>query len=381
MPADTPQGVRGVGFGSRTPLATALAWVRSHTGPLPDESVPAHLALGRVLTSAPPAAPWPPTDRAAQDGYAIRAADTVGASDYNPLPLPEARPIGAGEPMPPGTDAVAAFSAITLSAAIAPSSAIAGHGLAPHALASVASGSGVDRRGSEAPPRPGLVRPEHAALLALLGIADIQAVRRPRVALVVAGPKSGPDVLTPLLTQLVTRDGGVATTAPDLQHDLAQADLLMLVGRTGCGMDDDMPDRLRDAGGVLDMHGIAVRPGDTAGLGRLGTVPAILLPGTPLAALSVYELLASPAVRRLAGLGALPARMVQTSVLDRKVTSLIGCTDMVRVRLHDGRATPLGPADTGGLGRAAQADGWIIIPDGLEGHPPGATVTVECPTT
>ena len=374
-----PQGVRGVGFGSRAPLATALAWVQSQTGPLPDEAVPAHLALGRVLTSAPNAAPWPPTDRAALDGYAVRAADTEGASDYNPLPLRDAQPIAAGEPMPPGTDAVAPFAVVALSSAIAPSSAIAGHGLAPHALASVASGSGVDRRGSEAPPRPGLVRPEDAALLALLGIAEIQAVRRPRVTLVVAGPKSGLDVLTPLLTQLVARDGGLATAAPDVQHDLADADLLILVGRTGCGMDDDMPDRLRDVGGALDMHGIAFRPGDTAGLGRLGTLPAILLPGTPLAALSVYEMLASPAVRRLAGLGARPARTIQTAILDRKVTSLIGCTDMVRVRLHDGRATPLGPADTGGLARAAQTDGWIIIPDSLEGHPSGTSIIVECP--
>ena len=379
MRAGPPPSVRGIGFGSRATLMAALAWMQSHTSPMPDEAVPAHLALGRVLTSAPPGAPWPPAARAALDGYAVRAAGTEGASDYNLLPLPDAIPIAAGEPMPPGTDAVVPFAAVAISSAVTPSSAISGHGPVPHAIAPVASGTGVDRRGTETSPRSRLIRPEDAALLALLGVQEIRAVRRPRVALVVAGPKSGPDVLTPLLTQLVARDGGLATAVPGVQHTPADADLLILVGRTGCGLDDDMPDRLQDAGGVLDMHGIAFRPGDTAGLGRLGKMPAMLLPGTPLAALSIYEALASPAVRRLAGLGDISARTTQSAILDRKVTSLIGCTDMVRVRLHDGRATPLGPADTGGLARATQSDGWIIIPDGLEGYTLGTTVTVECP--
>jgi len=364
---NTPATVRGVGFGNRAPLAAALAWVQSHTGTLPDEAVPAHLALGRVLTSAPAGMPWPPTDCAALDGYAVRAADTGGASDYHPLPLPDAKPIASGQPMPPGTDSVAPFPAITR------------HGPVPHAVAPVARGAGVDRRGTAASPPPGLVRPEGAGLLALMGLATVQAVRRPRVALVVAGPKAGPDVLTPLLTLLVTRDGGVPAAIPGPAETPVGTDLLLLVGRTGCGLDDDMPDRLRDAGGVLDLHGIAFRPGDTAGLGRLGGVPAMLLPGAPLAALSTYEMLASPAARRMAGLGDVPARMARPAVLDRKITSLIGCTDMVRVQLHDGHATPLGPADTGGLGRAAYADGWVIVPDNLEGHQSGTTVTVECP--
>lgn len=364
---EAPATVRGVGFGSRATLVAALAWVRSHTGPLPNEAVPAHLALGRVLTSAPAGLPWPPTDCAALDGYAVRANDTEGASDYNPLPLPDAKPIASGQPMPPGTDAVAPFPAI------------ARHGPLPHAVTPVARGAGVDRRGTAIAPPLGLVRPEGAAVLALLGLTTVQAVRRPRVALVVAGPKSGPDVLTPLLTLLVTRDGGLPAAVPSPAEAPAGTDLLLLAGRTGCGLDDDMPDRLRDAGGVLDLHGIAFRPGDTAGLGCLSGVPAILLPGAPLATLSVYEMLASPAVRRLAGLGNVPARMTQPAVLDRKITSLIGCTDMVRVRVQDGRAAPLGPADTGSLARAAQSDGWIIIPDSQEGHPSGATVTVECP--
>ena len=365
----TPPDVRGIGFGSRAPLAVALDWIESHIALLPPEAVPAPDALGRVLASGPPGDPWPPADRAGMDGYAVCAADTVGASDYNPLPLASAVPVGSGEAMPPGTDAVAAFAGISR------------RGTALEAMAPVARGAGVERRGAEGDvPSPGLLRPESLALLALMGVPAIQAVRCPRVALAAAGPKSGPDVLTPLLRALVVRDGGTPLVQDDIPAaPQASADLVLLAGRTGCGWDDDMPHRFTAAGGVLDLHGIAFRPGDTAGLGRLGGVPAVLLPGSPLAALSVYEVLAGPAVRRLSGRAGIPAHVDRKAVLERKITSAIGCTDMVRVRLRDGRATPLGPADSGGLGRAVLSDGWVIVPDGQEGHPAGAAVTVRCP--
>lgn len=370
MPPDVRgPDVRGVGFGSRAPLSVALVWIGTHVAVLPSEPVPAPDALGRVLTSGLADKPWPPADRAGADGYAVRAAETLGASDYNPLPLLSASPVASGEAMPPGTDAVAAFASVVR------------QGPALQALAPVTRGAGIERRGAEGDvPPPGLLRPESLALLALLDIPVIQAVRRPRVALVAAGPKSGPDVLTPMLRALVARDGGVALVQASIEAaSHAGADLLLLAGRTGCGLDDDMPHRFTAAGGVLDLHGIAFRPGDTAGLGRLGGVPAVLLPGSPLAALSVYEVLAAPAIRRLGGRANAPAHLQQQAVLERKVTSAIGCTDMVRVRLHDGRATPLGPADSGGLGRTVLADAWLIVPEGGEGYPAGAAVTVQCP--
>jgi len=362
----TPADVRLVGFGSRAPLATALAWVEANATTLPTETVPVQDAVGRVLAMVPAGTPWPAADRAGLDGYAVRAAETEGASDYAPLPLRHAELVVSGGPMPPGTDAILPYAGVRSGAVL-------------ETLAVAARGAGLERQGAEgAAPLPGPLRPEGMALLALLGVPAVEAVRRPRVALVAAGPKSGPDVLTPLLRALVARDGGMATSAVLEDAGGGAADLVLLVGRTGCGGDDDMPQRLAAAGGMLDLHGIAFRPGDTAGLGRLGTLPVVLLPGSPLAALSVYEALAGPAVRRLGGRPS-PSHVERQAVLERKITSAIGCTDMVRVRLRDGRATPLGPADTGGLGRAVLSDGWIMVPEGQEGHPVGAAVTVQCP--
>ena len=365
----TPADVRLVGFGSRAPLAAALAWIEANAALLPAETVPVQDAVGRVLVVVPAGNPWPAADRAGLDGYAVCAAETEGASDYAPLALRHAELVVSGGPMPPGTDAILPHAGVRSGAVL-------------EALAVAARSAGLERQGAEgAAPLPGPLRREGMALLALLGVPAVEAVRRPRVALVVAGPKSGPDVLTPLLQTLVGRDGGLAAAAnlEDAGQDAANAaDMILLAGRTGCGGDDDMPQRFAAAGGMLDLHGIAFRPGDTAGLGRLGSRPAVLLPGSPLSALSVYEALAGPAVRRLGGRTS-PSHVERQAVLERKITSAIGCTDMVRVRLRDGRATPLGPADTGGLGRAASSDGWVIVPDGQEGYPAGATVTVQCP--
>lgn len=363
-----PADVRGAGFGGRAPLAAALAWIEAHAAALPAETIPAHEAAGRVLAVPPTGGAWPLADRALHDGYAVCAAETEGAGDYNPLPLITAAAVNSGDALPPGTDAVAPYASVSR------------RGPGYDALAPVPRGAAVERRGSEAAVLPtGPLRPDAVALLALLDVAQVEAVRRPRVALVVAGAKSGPDVLTGLLRSLVARDGGTAAAHAGIAA-VREADLLLLAGRSGCGWDDDMPHRLAAAGGALDLHGIAFRPGDSAGLGRLGAVPVVLLPGSPLAALSAYEVLAGPAVRRMGARADLLPWVERQAVLARKVTSLIGCTDMVRVTVAGGRAMPLGPADAAGLGRAVMADGWVIVPDESEGYPAGARVTVRCRT-
>lgn len=361
--------VRLIGFGSRAPLAEALAWIDAHTAALPGEQVGLAGAFGRVL-AAPVASPvdWPGVDCAATDGYAVRAAETEGAGEYNPLPLEAHTLIAAGSPMPPGSDAVLPFASVEAD------------GPSLHALAPVARGAGVDRSGSLARmggvvAAAGTLRPQDVAWLLALGVGRVAVVRRPLVALAVAGPKSGPDVLTPTLQALVARDGGTAEAArlPALGPALG-ADLILIAGRTGTGADDNAPSLLVDAGGVLDVHGIAVRPGDSAGLGRIGSIPALLLPGAPNACLAAYDMLAARAIRRLAGMQPVePYRSIEC-VLGRKAVSAVGFTDLIQVSVARTLATPLGPADAGGLSGAVQADGFIVVPETSEGFPAGATV-------
>ena len=356
---------------TRTPLADALAWVDAHTAPLGPETLDAAIAGGRVLAEAVTSTGgWPTMDCAMVDGYAVRASDTDGAAGYSPAPL-TAIPVIPGAAMPPGTDAVLPFiAAETITSMV-------------QATSPVASGAGVAQRGSEIATgqeaiAAGIVlRAPELALLALLGVNRIALLQQPHVGVVVFG-HAGPDALTPMLRRLVEEDGGVAEALPgEYGADWARAgrfDLVLLAGRSGEGARDDAPDALRHAGGSLDLHGVALRPGETAGLGLLGDVPVVLLPGMPLACLSAYWMMASRAVRRLGGRG-LPGTV--TARLTRRISSTLGFSDLVRVRLHDGAATPLASPDGGGLVSAVRADGYVLVPDGSEGMEAGATVLVH----
>jgi molybdopterin molybdotransferase len=78
--------VRMRGFARRTRVEDAVAWVDAHAVPLPAERAPLSEAAGRVLATAVESeVDAPPFRRAMMDGYAVRAADTLGASPYNRL--------------------------------------------------------------------------------------------------------------------------------------------------------------------------------------------------------------------------------------------------------------------------------------------------------
>lgn len=389
--------VRLQGFTALASAEQAMAWVDGHAERLPAETVATRDAPGRVLDVLLRAtADVPDVDRAAEDGYAVRSGETIGASAYNPLvfALQESRtPLGAagaalvtaGAPLPRGADAVLPFSGAHRE----------GAGL--EILAPVAQGAGVERRGDELRIGASLIddgralRAQDVGLLVALGVEDVQAVRRPRVRLVIAGPKrpsghpEARDADGPMLRALVARDGGVvdgifaganergaiarALTAPG-------ADAILVAGRTGTGPDDEAPLALAEVGD-LAIHGIALRPGSSTGLGRVGAVPVILLPGDALACLCAYELLGGRLVRRLAGRDPGLPHPVRDAEVGRKIVSAVGFVDVCRVRLIDGRAEPLGSVDEGGLASAVRADGFVVVPSPLEGHAPGARVRVH----
>jgi len=363
-------------------------------GPLAAEEVAVEVSVGRVL-AAPlaAAADHPPAARAGTDGYAVRSADVAGATAYDPVPLrvqdPAARLgasaaalVRAGAALPSGADAVLGFDAAQPS------------GGTVEAVAPVAPGAGVDRAGQQVRAAAPLaaagrvVAPRDAALLASLGFSRVGVVARPRVRIVVAGPKDAgaADAHGPMLRALVARDGGHVdglAIGDALGAALARAvgapappALVIVTGRTGAGPDDVAAPALAGIGEVA-LHGIALRPGGSAGLGRAGGVPVALLPGDPLACLVAYELLAGRLVRRLAGLGADLPHPTRELEISRKLVSAVGFVEVSQVRLVDGQVEPLGVAEFGGLAAAARADGFVVVPAALEGYAPGARVTVH----
>jgi len=400
--------VRMHGFARRSEVRDVLAWIDANAHRLPGESVSVEDAADRVLAAdviAPIAVPA--FDRAAMDGYALRGAETAGASEYNPIAFPVlgqalpgqpfagAVPPGAairimtGAPVPQEIDAVvpAEYASevegrIEITRPVAPWQHIGRTG-EDVALGAAALAAG--RR----------LRPQDVGLVASLGIAQVEVVRRPKVRLLVTGnevvapgrPK-GPyeiyDANSYTLRGLLARDGAVLESHQRLGDDpeaitaalrAPSADVILVSGGSSVGTEDHAPQLVADLG-ELAIHGVAMRPSSPAGAGRIGAALVFLVPGNPVSCLCAYDFFAGRAIRVLGGRPAdWPHRRRQATVA-RKIVSAVGRVDYFRVRLVDREVEPLALSGASMLSSTTRADGFVIVPGESEGYGPGAEVTV-----
>ncbi len=356
-------------------VEAALAWIDGATRCLETDEVALSQAFGRVLgEDIRAAAPIPPVDCAAIDGFAVHAIESIGAGAYNPLAVPSV-PVEAGEALPAGTDAVVPLDHVEF---VNRGEVVLVEPVAP--------GANVDRQGAVSA-AGGLLTtagtrlmPRHIGLLATAGFARLPLIRRPRVGVAIAGAvRSGAaaDRDSPMQHAAIERDGGVILESPLAGAFFAtEADIVLIAGGTGFGCEDRSAAALA-AGGTLDIHGVTLVSGETTGFGRTAAgVSIVLLPGAPAACLLSYELFAGRAIRRLGGRDpALPYRS-RTVTTARKIVSSIGATEICPVRLRsDGRIEPIVSFAEIGLMAAVQADGFVIIPEANEGYPSGASVT------
>jgi len=381
-------------FGDTISLEQARAVINGALRPIERiERVPLQDTHGRVLAQDVTAtADVPPFSRAAMDGYAVRAADTAGASTARPVVLtwiekvftgqmPE-RTIGQGEcteiatgaPMPAGADAVvmveqtaADDTRIQIFAAAEPGQNIGRQG------ADIRTGQTVMRAGD-------VLNASRVGALAALGLAHVDVYARPRVAILSTGneivdpgqplaPGHIYDINRFTLAAVIEEHGGVAVphrTAADTIADLSRAleecledDVLVFSGGTSVGERDLILDALRSKGEVL-FHGISVKPGKPTAFGLVHGRPFFGMPGYPSSCLSNAHILLVPALRRIARL---PPHAVKTVTLPlaRRVVSARDRHQFYTVRVADGAAIPAFKA-SGDITSMSQADGYIEIP-------------------
>jgi molybdopterin molybdotransferase len=400
--------VRMRGFPTRTDVDDAVGLIRRRVSCLGPESVEVDTAAGRVLASAVVAGvPVPHFDRAAFDGYAVRAEETFGAGPYNPLTLRvvgEAMPgrpfgqfVGAretvrimtGSPLPTGADAV-----------LPAESAEEVNGLL-RVVEPVVPGKNVGRTGEDVPVGrtvllPGRVlRPQDLGLLSSIGVGRVDVVRRPRVGILITGdeilpPGSKPDGYrivdsnSVVLRALVRRDGGEALTTrhlPDRADQIRAAmsdgswDVLLISGGTSVGREDHAPRVVAELG-ELPIHGMALRPASPAGIGFIDGRPVFLLPGNPVSCLCAYDLFGGRAVRRLGGRSdELPYRSAEYAVAG-KIVSAVGRVDYVRLRITPAGVEPIAVSGASILSTTVTADGFTLVPRDREGYAAGDRVTV-----
>jgi len=164
----------------------------------------------------------------------------------------------------------------------------------------------------------------------------------------------------------------------EIRAAAATADLVIVVAGSSAGR-DDYTARVVAELGELAVHGVAVRPGHPVVLGVVDATPVIGVPGYPVSAALTFDIFAAPLIAALEGAAPLHRPEV-TARLARKLPSVVGMDDWVRVRLGSvgGQvvASPL-PRGAGVLTSLVRADGLLLVPSGVEGHHAGEQVSVQ----
>ncbi len=361
------------------PLREIDAAVDALAQPVAPRAVAVAAATARVLAAdvvAP--VPVPLTAIALRDGWAVRSDLVADAGPYAPAPLsPPPTWVDAGDPLPDGCDAVLLPDAVTVTGAIA------------EAIASTAPGEGMLATGADAEAGRALrmagqpMRPIDVAAARAAGIPQVQ-VREPRLHICSTNATVDvvDDTVTPLIARCIEGEGGIATSeratpdgGPSLIEMLGRdgCDAIVAVGGTGGGRHDATVTALAGIGRVA-MHGMGIRPGETAALGTVGSRPVLLLPGRLDAALAVWLVVGRRLMARLTGLRASAPTVKVT--LARKVVSTIGLAEVVPVGACDSGVEPLA---FGGLPLSSltRAVGWILVPPESEGYAAGSTVELR----
>jgi len=354
---------------SLTPLDRALDALLNGVEPVAPVELTLKEALRCIAAGMPPLPAYPPRDTAAADGYAFCARDLVGASSYSPLPLlvPPVW-VEAGEAIPAACDCVLDSDSVDLS------------GPMPQVLAEAIPGQGVRRAGgdiaagslvAEAGRR---VLPRDLLLARAAGLERLK-VRRPRLCIVnVPGGSVTVDLIaesaqaTAAETVCFTaagRDAGSIAAA----LDGGACDLLLVVGGSGVGRTDAAVTALAARGEIL-AHGIALQPGRTSAVGRLGKTPVVVLPGAPDQALAAWWTLALPVLDRLSGRA---LRKPVNLPLARKIASSVGIAEIVLLERKQDMWTTLAVGELS-LEAIARAEAWLVVSGGSEGFAAGAPV-------
>lgn len=413
---------RESGFKRRTRVADARATLLDAASPHDrTESVPVESADGRVVAEPIDApAPVPGYDRAAMDGYAVRASDTFAAGDRSPAVLAakpaeadavapgEAARVHTGSAVPEGADAVVMIEQVEAV------------GDEVEVFDAVATGENVGEAGEDVADGQRLyesghvLRPSDLGLLRSVGLDRIRVREPPEVAVIPTGeelvesdPGPGEVIETNGLTvsRLVERWGGearyrdVVTDDPDALREAVAADLdadvVVTTGGSSVGERDLIPEVVDGLGEVL-VHGVALKPGHPVCLGRAEGTPVVSLPGYPVACIVNAAQFLRPAMKRAGGTDAEPFP-TRRATLSRKVASEPGVRTFARVSLSESdeggnstetgdgdadddalpTATPTRASGSGILSSVALADGWVVVPEPREGLDAGDPVDVE----
>ncbi|GAA1985616.1 gephyrin-like molybdotransferase Glp [Kitasatospora viridis] len=409
-----------------------LADVLSRVSPLPAIELQLLDARGcRLAEDVTATGDLPPFDNSSMDGYAVRTADTVGATEQYPsvlsvvgeiaagaAELPRLGPgqavrIMTGAPVPPGAEAVAPVEWTdggTGSGRAAQAMTAARPDEEVRVRQEVRDGAHIRRRGSDVTAGSTVLTagtvlgPTQLGLLAAIGRGSVTVRPRPRVVvlstgseLVPPGEPVGPGQISDsnsfTLTAAAQQAGAIAYRVggvPDdperlravLDDQLGRADLIVTSGGVSVGAYDVVKEALQGIEGGEDHAGVEFRtlrmqPGKPQGFGRIGGVPLLALPGNPVSAYISFELFVRPVIRTMLGAPDVHRPVVRATTT-AALRSPAGRRQFLRGRYlaEQGAVEPVGGSDSHLVGALAKADCLIVVPESTESVAAGEPVDV-----
>jgi len=393
-------------------VAEALKILLDDVRPLDAVEVALEAAFGRVIAE-PVAADrdFPPTDRSAMDGFAVRAADATSApavlrvtgelpagrsADGVVVNSGEAVRIFTGGVIPAGADAV-----VMVEQTEEDRERGTVRVLEPPAVGQHIRGRGEDVKAEEIVLVPGTrVGPAEVAALAAVGRTRLRVVRAPRVAVISTGDEVVDAEVPPaphqvrnsngrmLLAQLAgmglkSTDLGIVTDDPArLDASLArglEGDVLLLTGGVSVGEYDIVGSALVRAGCKILFHKVAMRPGKPILAAQREGCLVLGLPGNPVSAFTGFHVFVTPALRRLMGHPEPVVPPIRATLLDRVHRKPGRLTyQLARLSWRDGRpvVVPVRSASSGDVLSLARANAFIVVPGGTDAVEAGADVDV-----
>lgn len=387
-------------------VAEAVARILEGIAPLEEETVPLRDALGRVLAEdVRSTITLPHWTNSAMDGYAVRGADVIGATESAPVELPvletvaagafptlplgahEATRIMTGAPLPEGADTVVRVEDTDAGL------------VRVRILKDRDAGKNIRLRGEDlhegtvALPRGIPIGAAQVGILASIGQASARVHRRPRVAILGSGDelvdidrfdevRAGRRIVSSnsyTLDALVRTAGGeplgfghAADSLEAMRALLEQAvaarpDLIVTSAGVSVGEFDHTRTALEAMGAEMGFWKVRMRPGAPLGFGMIRGIPWIGLPGNPVSAMVTFELFVRPVVRRMLGHVRLHRRPI-TVTLEEPVGIGARLTHFLRAIVtprDDGMLTArlTGPQGSGILTSMSLANALIVVPE------------------
>jgi molybdopterin molybdotransferase len=339
----------------------------------------------------------PPFDRAAMDGYAVKAEDTFGHSDKNPVQLKIIDIIGAGEksrvllkkgeaikiatgaPLPSGANAVVmeefTYSEgkhLDVETSLVPWENVSPVGEDFH------KGDLILEKGK-------ILNPAELGLVASSGLDRVSVFKKPKIGVIITGselvmPKTNLEGAEVINSNYFTIKSMIKSclAVPDMFHAIDDASLMkdmltkllkdydavITTGGTAISKGDVVVDVANEMGDVL-MHGVSLRPGKPFAFAKIHGKPVFMLSGFPVAAMVQFDAFVRESLHKMQGLQMKPLTIQKKAT--RQIASTLGRTDYIRAVIEGDVVRPLKIKGSGIIKSMVESNSYIIIPENTEG--------------